>query len=268
MTIGTLCTLPLSHSCSRALTIYGRYIYVGGLPFELTEGDVVCIFSQYGEVLDVQLARDRQTGKSRGFAWLRYEDQRSTILAVDNFSGAEVLGRKLKVDHVASYRLPKLREEARRDAGAREGGDGGEEDPLAEMNVARVGLLSQAQIEARRQRGDAVDAEIEQARQQQDFSQGLDPEDPMYEYLINERRQAAEAQASASNSRTKKRTEREDDDDRQRRRHRDERDRKSRHDKQDRRDRRRERAEGEGDRDRRGERRRHRSRDRRRSRSP
>jgi RNA-binding motif X-linked protein 2 len=34
--------------------------------------------------------RDRKTGKSRGFCYVAYEDQRSTVLAVDNFNGVEV----------------------------------------------------------------------------------------------------------------------------------------------------------------------------------
>jgi RNA recognition motif-containing protein len=37
---------------------------------------------RYGEVVDVNLVRDKTTGKSRGFAFLAYEDQRSTVLAV------------------------------------------------------------------------------------------------------------------------------------------------------------------------------------------
>lgn len=49
---------------------------------------MVIVFSEFGEVVDIRLARDKETGKSRGFAFLAYEDQRSTILAVDNFNGA------------------------------------------------------------------------------------------------------------------------------------------------------------------------------------
>ena len=56
----------------------------------MNEGDIVTVFSQYGEVVDCRLVRDRETGKSRGFAFLAYEDQRSTILAVDNFNGIEL----------------------------------------------------------------------------------------------------------------------------------------------------------------------------------
>jgi RNA-binding motif protein, X-linked 2 len=74
-------------------------VYVGGLDPRLSEGDVLAIFSQFGEPVWLRLARDRDTGKSKGFGWLRYEDQRSCDLAVDNLSGADVLGRKLGVDH-------------------------------------------------------------------------------------------------------------------------------------------------------------------------
>jgi len=49
--------------------------------------------------------RDKETGKSRGFAFLAYEDQRSTILAVDNLSGAKVAGRVIRVDHVDNYKI-------------------------------------------------------------------------------------------------------------------------------------------------------------------
>jgi len=40
------------------------------------------ILCRYGEVVDVNLVRDKATGKSKGFAFLAYEDQRSTVLAV------------------------------------------------------------------------------------------------------------------------------------------------------------------------------------------
>ncbi|XP_052519338.1 RNA-binding motif protein, X-linked 2 isoform X2 [Budorcas taxicolor] len=63
------------------------WIFLGGLPYELTEGDIICVFSQYGEIVNINLVRDKKTGKSKGFCFLCYEDQRSTILAVDNFNG-------------------------------------------------------------------------------------------------------------------------------------------------------------------------------------
>lgn len=108
---------------SNILLIYvtdSAYIFIGGLNTELTEGDVITIFSQfvfcngqnqtadklcrYGEVADIDMPRDKATGKRRGFAFLMYEDQRSTVLAVDNLGGALVLNRTLRVDHVKDYK--------------------------------------------------------------------------------------------------------------------------------------------------------------------
>ncbi|SBT34319.1 RNA-binding protein, putative [Plasmodium ovale wallikeri] len=83
------------------------YIYIGNLDKRLTEGDIVIVFSQFGEPIDVNLVRDKETGKSKGYCFLSYEDQRSTILAVDNFNGFKLLGKPLVVDHILNYRLPK-----------------------------------------------------------------------------------------------------------------------------------------------------------------
>jgi len=83
------------------------WIFIGGLPYDLTEGDIICVFSQYGEIVHINLVRDLATGKSKGFAFICYEDQRSTILAVDNLNGMKLIGRLVRVDHVHTYKLPK-----------------------------------------------------------------------------------------------------------------------------------------------------------------
>ncbi|WOL08381.1 zinc finger CCCH domain-containing protein 25 [Canna indica] len=90
------------------------YIFVGGISFDLTEGDLLAVFAQYGEVVDVNLVRDKATGKSKGFAFLAYEDQRSTILAVDNLNGAKILGRIVRVDHVSNYKKKEEEDEEER----------------------------------------------------------------------------------------------------------------------------------------------------------
>lgn len=83
------------------------WIFIGGLSFDLSEGDILAVFSQYGEIVNINLVRDRKTGKSRGFAFLCYKDQRSTILAVDNLNGISLLNRVIRVDHVENYKIPK-----------------------------------------------------------------------------------------------------------------------------------------------------------------
>uniref|UniRef100_A0A8C4R4M8 RNA-binding motif protein, X-linked 2 n=1 Tax=Eptatretus burgeri TaxID=7764 RepID=A0A8C4R4M8_EPTBU len=86
------------------------WIFVGGLPYELTEGDIICVFSQYGEIVNVNLVRDKKTGKQKGFVFICYEDQRSTILAVDNFNGIKVTaGRTRFANKALLVKLPKSR---------------------------------------------------------------------------------------------------------------------------------------------------------------
>jgi RNA-binding motif protein, X-linked 2 len=66
------------------------WVYAGNMDYALTEGDVICIMSQFGEVEDIHLVRDEATGKSKGFVFCKYEDSRSCVLAVDNLCGSQV----------------------------------------------------------------------------------------------------------------------------------------------------------------------------------
>jgi RNA-binding motif protein, X-linked 2 len=66
-------------------------IFIGGIPFELNEGDILAVFAQYGKIIKINLVRDKDTQKSRGFAFLSYENPKSAILAVDNFDGIKVI---------------------------------------------------------------------------------------------------------------------------------------------------------------------------------
>ncbi|KAJ1503188.1 hypothetical protein HMI54_004799 [Coelomomyces lativittatus] len=84
-------------------------IFVGGFSSDLSEGDLLTVFSQYGEILNLHLVRDQNQGHrgtSKGFGFIKYEDVRSTILAVDNLNHALLLDKRLRVDHVLQYRSP------------------------------------------------------------------------------------------------------------------------------------------------------------------
>ena len=83
------------------------YIYVGGLSYNMNEGDLAVVFSQFGEVTDIHLRRDPETGASMGFAFIAYETQLSTNLAVDNLNGITLEGRPICVDHVKEFRPPR-----------------------------------------------------------------------------------------------------------------------------------------------------------------
>ena len=94
------------------------WVYVGGLGPELTEGDVACVLSQWGEVEDLHLVRDELSGRSKGFCFVKYEDRRSAILCVDNMNGTQLLGRTLRVDHKLEYVPPRATAESDSDQAA------------------------------------------------------------------------------------------------------------------------------------------------------
>lgn len=153
------------------------YIYIGGLPFELSEGDILTIFSQYGNPVHINLVRDKDTGKSRGFCFLKYEDQRSCDLAVDNLSGAGVMGRVLSVDHTR-YKKKEGEVEGIGDEPQQE--DGGDTDKEGSERRKRRKTESESDEER-----PMIKEEIELAKLLREHND----DDPMKEYLVKEKRE-------------------------------------------------------------------------------
>ncbi|KAK2961479.1 putative RNA-binding motif protein, X-linked 2 [Blattamonas nauphoetae] len=90
---------------------HSAWIHVGGLDYGLSEGDLLQVFSQYGEITEINYPRDSETGKPKGFCFLKYEDARSCVLSVDNMNGISLLNRPISVDHVSDYRRLEPKEE-------------------------------------------------------------------------------------------------------------------------------------------------------------
>ena len=76
----------------------GNRLYIGNLPFSTTENDLEELFKQAGTVTSVDLMQDRQTGKSRGFAFVQMGTQEEATKAVTDFNGKEIDGRALTVN--------------------------------------------------------------------------------------------------------------------------------------------------------------------------
>ena len=76
----------------------GKRIYCGNLSFRATEDDVRELFSQYGEVTDVHLVIDRETGRSRGFAFVEMATDQQAAAAVQALDGYRHQERNLKVN--------------------------------------------------------------------------------------------------------------------------------------------------------------------------
>ncbi len=73
-------------------------LYVGNLPFSTTEEDLRSMFSQAGNVVSVALIKDRDTGRSRGFAFVEFSSQAEAEKAVSLFNNTPLDNRNLKVN--------------------------------------------------------------------------------------------------------------------------------------------------------------------------
>ena len=92
-------------------------LYVGNLPFNVTEPDLQDLFGQAGTVSDVMLVQDKFTGKSRGFAFVTMSSEGEAQNAIEQFHGKALEGRPLTVN------VARPREE--RSGGGGGGGGGG-----------------------------------------------------------------------------------------------------------------------------------------------
>lgn len=158
------------------------WIYVGGLPLDLSEGDVVTIFSQFGNPTHLNMIRDRETGKSKGFGFLKYEDQRSCDLAVDNLTGADVLGRLLRVDHTRYKKRDDEDEDTHRI-------DRLEAEAHAKENGKRASDTEESEEERKRRKKRRPTLKDEKEREDKlAIKEQGEEEDPMMDYLVREKR--------------------------------------------------------------------------------
>ncbi len=89
-------------------------IYVGNLSYNVTADHLNDFFVQFGEINEVKLISDRETGRSKGFAFITFANQQSADKAVEEADGTEFEGRRLKVNIA--------KDDARRSGGAGAGG--------------------------------------------------------------------------------------------------------------------------------------------------
>ena len=73
-------------------------LFVGNLSFNTTEGEVLDLFKQAGNVTACELITDKFTGKSRGFAFVTMSSNEEAQKAISKFNGHELDGRALRVN--------------------------------------------------------------------------------------------------------------------------------------------------------------------------
>ncbi|CAN4110191.1 unnamed protein product [Withania somnifera] len=72
--------------------------FVGGLAWATTGRTLADAFATYGEVLDSKIINDRETGRSRGFGFVTFKDEKSMKDAISGMNGQELDGRNITVN--------------------------------------------------------------------------------------------------------------------------------------------------------------------------
>ena len=93
-------------------------LYVGNFPYSVDEAQLRDLFSQYGDITDLALIMDRETGRPKGFAFITFATQAAAEKALE-LNGRDVGGRALKVN------VAMERERTGGGGGGRPGGGGG-----------------------------------------------------------------------------------------------------------------------------------------------
>lgn len=73
-------------------------IYVGNLPYSVTDADLRETFAQYGEVSSVQLISDKFTGESKGFGFVEMANNSQADAAIKGLNGSAMKGRNITVN--------------------------------------------------------------------------------------------------------------------------------------------------------------------------
>ena len=103
-----------SGSRSQKVIEMGSKVFVGNLDFNTSKTEVQTLFSEVGEIRDVFLPTDRESGRPRGFAFVEFANDADAAKAIEKFNGYQLSGRALRVNAADD-----------RPRGGRPGGGGG-----------------------------------------------------------------------------------------------------------------------------------------------
>jgi len=93
-----------------------KKLFVGSLSWDTTDDGLHQAFARFGEISEAKVINDRDTGRSRGFGFVTFEDGNSADQAISELDGTELDGRTIRVNEA---------QEKSRGGGRRGGGGGG-----------------------------------------------------------------------------------------------------------------------------------------------
>jgi RNA recognition motif-containing protein len=73
-------------------------LYVGGLPYQTTEQDLIDLFEQIGQVTFTTIITDRDTGRSKGFGFVEMSDDEAARTAIERLNGSMLGNRTITVN--------------------------------------------------------------------------------------------------------------------------------------------------------------------------
>ncbi|KAK1352183.1 Glycine-rich RNA-binding protein GRP2A [Heracleum sosnowskyi] len=76
--------------------------FVGGLAWATTDRTLEEAFSQFGDVVDSKIINDRETGRSRGFGFVTFKDEKAMNDAIEGMNGQDLDGRNITVNEAQS----------------------------------------------------------------------------------------------------------------------------------------------------------------------
>lgn len=97
-----------------------KSLFVGNMSFQTTESDLRALIEPFGQITRIHIAKDRETGRARGFAFVEMPNDEEAARAITALDGKEVGGRNLKVNEAR----PKTEGRAPRSGGGAGGGRG------------------------------------------------------------------------------------------------------------------------------------------------
>ena len=81
-----------------------KKLFVGGLSWGTSDDGLRVAFESFGEIVEAKVVLDRDTGRSRGFGFVTFEDDAAATRAVEDMNGAELEGRNIRVDEAHDRR--------------------------------------------------------------------------------------------------------------------------------------------------------------------